>query len=271
MVGEGIQNLFRMCFSLLSQKCDEVLLVDEPELSLHPQSQRRLYDLLARQAKNRQVIVSTHSVHFVDWRHIKSGTKIYRANLASGQGSVFNSLGRRTIRRITAIAEKDPRNQRAYDALAKEVFFSRGCVLLEGYEDAHILQKYFIDSGNGYIEIFGYGSGGATGILAWLTACNELGIPAVAVFDGDGAGLKALRKAREQFGASEQILLLRIPTPDIRDKYTECGNTPSTRSALDKYGMFTEQWELKHIYETEMKFLVSRILKFLKPEMTLPF
>jgi predicted ATP-dependent endonuclease of OLD family len=78
IVGEGVQNIFRLCDALIHQKESEVLLGDEPELSLHPQSQRRLYKLLAQRAVDRQIVASTHSVHFVDWAHIRSGTKVYR-------------------------------------------------------------------------------------------------------------------------------------------------------------------------------------------------
>src|SRR5262249_28898382 len=140
IVGEGILNIFRLCYSIINLKDGEPLLVDEPELSLHPQSQRRLYRVLADRASDSQIVVSKYSVHLVDWEHIWHGTKIYRANVAPEIGNTFRSLAAGTVDSITRIADLDIRNKRAFDALAKEIFFSRGCILVEGYEDAHLLQ-----------------------------------------------------------------------------------------------------------------------------------
>jgi hypothetical protein len=46
LVGEGVANIFRLAFALYDFKPNEVLLLDEPELSLHPQAQKRLYEEL---------------------------------------------------------------------------------------------------------------------------------------------------------------------------------------------------------------------------------
>ena len=270
IVGEGVLNIFRLCYSIIYQRENEILLVDEPELSLHPQSQRRLYRLLAQRALDRQVIASTHSVHFVDWKHINSGTKIYRANLSSKIGSTFHSLTASTIKAITAIVEKDIKNRRAFDALAKEVFFSRGCVFVEGYEDAHLLQKYLEDESCPAIEIFGYGSGGADGIIAWLSACHDLEIPAIGLFDSDRKGLSAIERARSQFAGSPRIKLLQIPTPDIRDKHKFGPDCRTETAEIETEGLFTKEWVLKPQFAGAMRCLIAEMADFLKAESEIP-
>jgi predicted ATP-dependent endonuclease of OLD family len=270
IVGEGILNIFRLCDSVINLKEGETLLVDEPELSLHPQSQRRLYRLLAKRAEDRQVIVSTHSVHFVDWEHLRFGSKIYRANISPEIGSTFRSLSAGTIDTITRIADLDIRNRRAFDVLAKEIFFSRGCVLVEGYEDAHLLQKHFTEISKGIIEIFGYGSGGADGIIAWLTACADLQIPAVGLFDGDAKGNAAIATARKRFEYIETIKVLQIPAPDIRDKHKLAADCRTETQEIEKEGVFTRNWLLKDQYRDSMAALVSEIASFLQASDDIP-
>lgn len=273
IVGEGILNIFRLCYSLIFQQESEVLLVDEPELSLHPQSQRRLYQLLANRTKYRQVVTSTHSVHFIDWGHIRTGTKIFRANL-SPAGSTFNSLSDPTIAGITGITDRDILNKKLFDTLAKELFFSRGCVLVEGQEDAHLLQKYIDGVSNYKIEIFGYGSGGADGILHWLAACSDLKVRAVGLFDGDEKGSIAFSKAKKQFEGIEDIMIKQIPTPDIRDKYKR-KIIAGQKDVIAKQGLLTVSIDLKEKYSMYMRELFDEISVFLNakqeaPPFTLP-
>ena len=270
IVGEGIQSIFRLCHTLMSLEDHQVLLLDEPELSLHPQSQRRLYQLLAKRSADRQVIVSTHSVHFIDWAHIRSGTKVYRANLSEKVGSTFHYLSATTISSITRIADNDVKNKRAYDALGKEVFFTRGCVLVEGYEDAHLLQSFFASVGLTEIEIFGYGAGGADGILAWLNACNDLGIRAAAVFDGDDKGGIAFDRAREAFGQNEAIMLKKIPEKDIRDKHKRTADCKKETDEIDVEGLFTRKWQLKERHKEYVTRLAFEIAAFLKADLEVP-
>jgi predicted ATP-dependent endonuclease of OLD family len=157
----------------------------------------------------------------------------------------------------------DIKNKRAFDVLAKEVFFSRGCVLVEGYEDAHLLERYFAEISKGTIEIFGYGSGGADGINAWLIACADLQIPAVGLFDGDAKGNAAIATARKRFEHVETIKVLQIPAPDIRDKHKLAVDCRTETPEIEKEGVFTRNWVLKDQYKDAMAALVSEIASFL--------
>jgi len=252
LVGEGVNNLFRIAYSLFEFKSGDVLLLDEPELSLHPQAQKRLHAALRSRSQRGQIVVSTHSPYFVSWSDIQAGAKIYRTSLVENDGATIRTIEPKTIKRITAVAQ-EKKNRKLYDVVAKEIFFSRGCLFVEGQEDAHIIAIYIEENAKTNIEIFGYGSGGASHMGSWLSLANELGIKAAALFDNDEAGQCAYAEAVTQFKTNPKILLLILPTADIRDKPDK-----------NKEGIFDEAWKLKPAFETAWNTLLDKATAFLK-------
>lgn len=252
LVGDGVSNIFRLAYALYDFRPGNVLLLDEPELSLHPQAQRRLYEEVRKLAKIGQIIISTHSPYFVSWQDIWSGAKVYRANLVQHDGTRLTTLSPETVKEIGKVAD-EKKNRKLYDVVAKEVFFSRGTLFVEGQEDAHIIANYVQENFLPDIEIFGYGAGGASLIAGWLRLARQLGIRAAALFDGDPEGALAFKKCSLEFPDDELIWLRKLPTPDIRDK-------------LDKgvEGIFDERWQLKEKYLHEWNALLSECEKFLR-------
>jgi predicted ATP-dependent endonuclease of OLD family len=124
---------------------------------------------------------------------------------------------------------------------------------VEGQEDAHIIAIYIEENAKTNIEIFGYGSGGASHMGSWLSLANELGIKAAALFDNDEAGQCAYAEAVTQFKTNPKILLLILPTADIRDKPDK-----------NKEGIFDEAWKLKPAFETAWNTLLDKATAFLK-------
>jgi predicted ATP-dependent endonuclease of OLD family len=251
LVGEGVANIFRLAYALYDFKKGDVLLLDEPELSLHPQAQKRLYAELRSRAEVGQIVISTHSPHFVSWADIQNGAKIYRANLVPGDGTSLSTLSDETIKSIAGVTS-DKKNRKLYDVVAKEVFFSTGCLFVEGQEDAHIVGGYIEEKNLTPIEIFGYGAGGASLIKAWLSVANDLNVRAAAIFDGDSEGIKAFASCAEAFGGNANILLKKLSTSDIRDKPKE-----------GKEGLFDENWILKWRHMREWQRLLKEITNFL--------
>lgn len=251
LVGEGVNNLFRIVYSLFEFGADDVLLLDEPELSLHPQGQRRLHEQIRSRSPSGQIILSTHSPYFVSWDDVNNGAQVYRTNLVSGDGSRIGSISPATKKLIIAVAQ-EKKNRKLYDVLAKEVFFSLGCLFVEGQEDAHIIASYLEEAQRPPIEIFGYGSGGASHIQAWLSLAVDLGIKAAALFDGDCAGCAAYKDAEERFKDSSSVLLKLLPTEDIRDKLKE-----------NKSGIFDSSWQLKAEHRACWEALLLELTQFL--------
>jgi len=256
LVGEGVSNLFKIAFALFEVKQGDVLLFDEPELSLHPQAQKRLYEILRVAAQSTQIIVSTHSPYFFSWADIKAGARVYRTGFSIGDGATISTLRPETISKVAKVAE-EKKNRKLYDVVAKEVFFSNGCLFVEGQEDAHIIEAYINENNRQPIEIFGYGSGGATHIQSWLSLADDLGVRAVALFDNDEAGRTAYAKCQSAFSGNEHILCLTLPTDDIRDKPPQ-GNSPQ------KLGLFDEAWILKSHHATAWNSLLDQIEQFLR-------
>src|SRR3990172_10184359 len=67
-LGEGIQNA--LVLSILQafeerRKKGAILLIEEPEMFLHPQKQRTLNKTLRKIGESNQIIYTTHSPHFV--------------------------------------------------------------------------------------------------------------------------------------------------------------------------------------------------------------
>jgi len=66
-VGFGLTQLFPILVALLSAKEGDVVLVEKPEVHLHPQAQQRIGTLLAQVASSGvQVVVETHSDHVLN-------------------------------------------------------------------------------------------------------------------------------------------------------------------------------------------------------------
>jgi energy-coupling factor transporter ATP-binding protein EcfA2 len=208
-VGDGVSSIFRLCYEVLHLKPGDCLLIDEPELSLHPQVQRNLAGVLLRASVSNQLIVATHSPHFLTWKSLKRGAVACRLNMTPA-GAKLSLLSASTLHPILSIADSDQKNIMLYDAVAKEVFFSRGALFVEGAEDANILRSYIDQNEIPEIEIFGYGSGGAPNIINWLTMCNELGIRAFGLYDGDPAGDEHYSRARDKFAGSPAIIVDRL-------------------------------------------------------------
>lgn len=233
--GDGVLSVFRICYSLHSYRPEVPLVIDEPELSLHPEAQRKLYQLLKRVSKSRQIIFATHSPHFIDWRDIAAGAKIYRITKGADGRSIIRGNTESTARKISAIASNDKRNRKLFDYLAKEVVFQNAAVFLEGQEDVHIISSYLEDQGKEQLPLFSYGSGGASNIDTWLDFCAELGIYAVGVYDGDKEA--EYKRTLERFSSNKTISVLLLPREDIRDKTVE--------AKIKKSGFFDSDWQVK--------------------------
>jgi predicted ATP-dependent endonuclease of OLD family len=156
------------------------------------------------------------------------------------------------MRKIVSIAHKDRKNIMLYDAVAKEIFFSKGLLFVEGTEDANILRSYIELKGMPSIEIFGYGSGGAANLVDWLTMCSELGIRAFGLYDGDEEGTKQYAIAFEQFQLSPAICVEKLWASDIRDK-------PEKDGKPAKEGIFDGNWNIKGTHELRLDTLLNKI------------
>lgn len=123
--------------ALYNPGSDDVVVVDEPELSLHPQAQRRLLNYMLGKSAATQIIVATHPPYLISWEAIERGMRVYR--VTPGADAKCGTLSETTRSELAAIAVKDFKNRRLFDALSREMFFSDKVIFVEGFEDVALL------------------------------------------------------------------------------------------------------------------------------------
>lgn len=254
--GEGIINVFRIAFTLLHLEKGDVLLIDEPELSLHPQAQKRLARTLLDLAKEHQIIVATHSPYFVSWPALANGAKLCRQSLSERGETVCGTIADDTLKAITKIVDSDIKNRRLYDVVAKEVFFADTVAFTEGLEDVHFIENYLKDQDA--LPLFGYGAGGWSNLEHFLKMADELGIRAAALFDGDKA--EEYERAKKTWSDKPHIGVFKLFKDDIRDKAAE------TVEVKAKEGVFDSKGVIHAGSETQFKELIASIRSHLKPQ-----
>lgn len=234
-VGDGVTSIFRICFALHSNPASVPLMLDEPELSLHPEGQKRLFQVIREQAKTRQIILATHSPHGIHWPDLMAGAKVYRINQDINGHSLAHTADLGAISKVNGIAHADYKNRKLFDYAGKEIFFASSVLFVEGQEDAHIISKFCEDEGMPELPIFAYGAGGSSHICSWIKLARQLGVTAAALYDNDKKD--DAQKAQTEFRDDPLVLIKVLSQDDIRDK-VESG-------AIVKSGTFDRDWRIK--------------------------
>lgn len=247
-LGDGIWSVFTICDALYDSQPQTTIAIDEPELSLHPAHQKRIMFLFEEFAKDRQIIINTHSPYFIDIESIINGARLYRT-LKNNEGDIeVFSLSDKSRRFLSSFL-KNINQPHTLGTEAKEIFFLEDKIIVtEGQEDVIMYRKAteaIQSSFNG--TFFGWGSGGASNISKVLSILHDLGYKkVVAIFDGD----KPEDKIRLETEYPEYGFYI-ISAADIRDK--PCVNKPA------KIGLMTEKGELKDENRAEIEQLISDI------------
>jgi putative ATP-dependent endonuclease of OLD family len=136
--GHGLQRalilaMFRLYAELRKAQATEkksrtiVFAIEEPELYLHPQCQRVMFEALESIATSDQVAFCTHSTFFIDMSHYNSLVIVSKNDALQGT-NVFQCT-----KEIFPEAEKSHfRMINEFDPERNEVFFSKRVVLVEG-------------------------------------------------------------------------------------------------------------------------------------------
>ena len=184
--GEGFINIFNIVDALYDSREDNVILIDEPEISLHPDLQRKLFQLLVEYSKDKQIIISTHSPYFVDWELLSHSSKIIRFKKDFDRINIFE-LKEETKEEIKSLL-KDTNHPHILSLTSNDIFFLNDNVILtEGQEDVvcykKIFKKYnFVPNAS----FFGWGAGGADKMMNVLDILNDLGYKKVfVILDND--------------------------------------------------------------------------------------
>ncbi len=134
-LGEGMQNA--LVLSILQafeerRKQGAILLIEEPEMFLHPQMQRSLNKTLREIGKTNQIIYTTHSPHFVSMPDYNDVFLVRKG--ATGTYVTSSDLPADQKRREKFIKELDPERN--------ELFFANRLLFVEGDTEKLALPEY---------------------------------------------------------------------------------------------------------------------------------
>jgi putative ATP-dependent endonuclease of the OLD family len=192
-MGGGMQNAIVLAILHAfeeTQRKGAVLLIEEPEMFLHPQMQRSLYKTMRDIGRTNQVIYVTHSPHFVTVpeydeirlvRKSEHGTQVRRSDrLADNQ------------RRDKLVKELDPERN--------ELFCAHRLLIVEGDTEKLAFPVYArrlgldLDrQGATIIEV-----GGKRNLMEFALIAISFGIPTGIVYDEDSSDFTAAQKKDEE-------------------------------------------------------------------------
>ena len=175
-VGDGVRQVFLNILNLYLHK-NKILGIEEPEMHLHPEKQREVFNFLKEKSKENQIIITTHSPIFVN-------TKDATTYLVS----MDNSSKKTLVKPIESGADfKDIKLE--LGARNTDLFFYDCVVLIEGETEDRILP--IISEAMGYdlaekgIKLINIrGSGKTTKINEFLKYLKDSGIVLYIIADG---------------------------------------------------------------------------------------
>jgi len=226
-----------------------MVVIDEPEVGLDPDTQIRLAKELFTASFKKQIIFTTHSENLFEWEWFDQGFKIFK--FTKNPLTSIHSPTESTLASITGLL-KDRKKPFLLDAETKRLVFRKNALIMEGQEDVGILRSYCrfhnLDYQDIKLPFLGYGAGGKDNIAVFLRLCSELGISAYAIYDAEAK--VEMIKAKEEFKENSSINIDNISTYDIRDKRS------------DIIGLADESGVIKEGSKTEVNGIIDKIKIF---------
>ena len=170
-----------------------ILGIEEPELFLHPNGQRKMMNVINNISTKDQVLFCTHSNFFVNMFDYKDLVIVKRENNGPTStfqytGDIFESEDQESRRRLRKVF----RYLSLFDLSRSELFFSKKVVLVEGDTEKFILpfwasnlatqdKKYDLTAQN----ICVVECGGKTNLHVFMRVLNRFRIPYIVIHDID--------------------------------------------------------------------------------------
>lgn len=243
-LGDGVVSVMLM-IALLTLYDDRMIIIDEPELSLHPEAQKRLKKVLAKASQKQQIVLSTHSPHMVEWEYIKNGAVLHR--VVKDKENISSIYTMQEYAQYAALINGGNWKQPyLVDAVAREIFFSDNTLFLEGQDDVGLLRADGVLDDK--INLFGYGVRGFTNFPFALQLAKDIGIQkAGVIIDKGDKEDEMVQKLKRDF---PEYCVVQWDREDIRDKEGYCvvddgGQPIPSKIKAPKKGYFTLTGEKK--------------------------
>lgn len=264
-LGDGVGSVFRILAH--TEYSQGPFIIDEPELSLQPEAQRKLYMYLADIAKDKQLIISTHSSYFINLSHFRNGATYVRVNKVNDEKSTLNQLG--------VFSDYESLFKGAnwempflYDEVSKEIFFQDRILILEGQQDSGLIRQH-LDADNiiPSFNIFGYGVRGFSNFPLALKFAMDLGLEKVAFIIDKGQQEDEILLKLKETAANKDYLFLQWSTEDIRDKEC-CAGCENDQCSLClnhrkcKTGIFSRKGDIKGDRKSEFDTVLERLNQY---------
>ena len=254
-LGEGLISLFILIDALYDSEEGDVIVIDEPELSLHPQLQKKLAKLIGEYSQKRQIIIATHSPYFINWEAILNGAKITKLVKEIDNDIEVYQMKSETVKRITGLLD-DFHNPHVMGLDACEIFFLEdNIILVEGQEDVIFYNKILKDLN---IKLkgsfYGWGVGGADKMSTIAELLSNLGFKkVVGIFDGNKEDAKS--KLEKNYPTYKFFI---IKKDDVRDK-------PARGASKRIDGLANHSGKIKPECEKHVKNIFSEVNSVFSP------
>jgi len=197
-LGEGTKNL--IIFSLLRsyaknfrQEAQGLLIVEEPEIYLHPQAQRHLLKVFQEIVKNSniQILITTHSSSFIETEHFENIGLVYKS---SEEGTKIRQVSKRELvdfsnltgaRSSSTVENIEQFYAITSDDKLKEAFFAKKVILVEGDTEEICLPELLKDFDLDAQGISIIGVEGKNQLPKYWRLFYKFKIPMLIIFDND--------------------------------------------------------------------------------------
>lgn len=217
-VGAGILEALLLLTHFIAHE-DKILLIDHPELHLHPHAQRRICALL--NTASSQTITITHTPYFVNFNR---NSNIIRISQIDGETRVI-------VPEKQLFSDKDClRLEQFLDADVKELFFSRKVILVEGATELGALPIFASNAGYDFdgnnVSVIQVGGKNTLPIFAKL--CSGFEIPFFILADSDAQNI--VEKLKSQYPNAKYKVLdgtfdELLPVKLVEEARQEVGNS----------------------------------------------
>jgi len=90
-LSDGTKRLFYLIHEVITNS-DSIMLIEEPELGVHPHQFHKILQLLKEESSKRQIIISTHSPQSLNILSKEELDNIILSNYDSSKGSIYKTL-----------------------------------------------------------------------------------------------------------------------------------------------------------------------------------